>query len=62
MADRRKIVSPDLLVYPTFKEEDGVSYKLDHYDMTENGLVPVYVETAEISDEQAFNIIMGEVE
>lgn len=61
MLNYNQIISPALLAsYPEYKTENGINYKIDHYEMTENGIGPVYVETNEVSPEQAFNILMGE--
>lgn len=62
MAHKKNYISPELLFYPTYKTENGINYKLDHYNMTDDGTFPVYVETEEISEEEAFSILLGEEE
>lgn len=62
MLNLKNMFSPALLSYPKIKVEDGKHYKLDHFEMTENGAEPVYVETEEISEEEAFAILIGEAE
>ena len=59
MLDMKKLITPALLAYPTFKNENGVNKKLSHFEITEDGIVPVYVETDEISEDEALNIILG---
>lgn len=36
--------------------------KLSHFEITENGLSPVYVETDEISADELLDIILGGAE
>ena len=60
MLNLKKMFSPALLSYPKFKTEDGKNYKLDHFEMTDDGAEPVYVETEELSMEQIASVLMGE--
>lgn len=62
MLNFAKIITPTLLTFPKFKYENGKFYKLDRFAETENGFEPVYVETDEVDEAEAFNIIFGEVE
>lgn len=60
MLDNRKVMSQSLyLSYPEYKTEGGKNYKIDYFQMTENGYVPVYIETDEVSTEQALSILLG---
>lgn len=59
MLDFKYIITSALLTYPQFKTENGVTYKLDSFEQTENGFEPHYVETDEIGEEEALNIIIG---
>ena len=59
MLDFSKIISPTFLSFPVYKYEDGKYYKLDHFEETESGFTPVYIETDEVDDAEAFNIIFG---
>lgn len=55
----KNAVSAILLSYPDFKSEDGVKYKLDGFVQTENGFEPIYVETDEVSESEALEILLG---
>ena len=59
LLDYNAIASPALFTYPKFKTENGVHYELSHFEQTNDGFVPVYVESEEISDEEALAIMMG---
>lgn len=59
MVDFGKIVSPALMSFPTYKYEDGKYFKLDHFEETEHGFEPIYAETDEVDEAEAFNIIFG---
>ena len=62
MPNLKQLISPELLACPEYIDEDGQHKKLDHFLMTENGVVPVYEETDEISTEDALAIMLGENE
>ena len=62
MFDFNTIISSAVLTYPEYKTENGATYKLDSFQQTENGFVPHYIETDEISQEEALNIILGGAE
>ena len=59
MLDFKNIATPSLLSYPKIKTENGIHYKLESFVQTSNGFDPVYVETDDISIEEALNIILG---
>lgn len=59
MLDLKFVFSPMTTNFPNFKVVDGVNMKLDHYDVTVDGIIPVYVETDEVSEEQALAILLG---
>jgi len=57
----KKIVSATLLSYPSIKSENGTNYKLDGFAQTEEGFEPVYIETDEVNDSEALEILLGGV-
>ena len=59
MLDIRKLITPAVFAYPQFQTIDGVKQKLSHFEITDDGVVPVYVETDEIGDSEALDIILG---
>ena len=59
MLDIKAIITPALLTNPQFKTENGVHYKLDHFEQTERGFVPVYTETDEVSEAEALDFLFG---
>ena len=60
MLNYKQLVSPALLLsYPQFKMVDGVNMKLVFFNMTNDGPVPIYEETDEVSEQQALEILMG---
>ena len=56
---RHDVFTPAMLLCPEFITEDGVRKKLAGYEQTENGFVPAYEETQEISTEEALSILLG---
>lgn len=59
MPDLGKIATAALLSYPEFKTENGIRYKRIGFEQTKNGYTPLYEETDEISDGEAFDILFG---
>lgn len=57
--NRKNIINPALLSYPEFKTKDGVRYKRIGFGQTENGFEPIYEETDELSDAEAFQYLFG---
>lgn len=59
LIDTTKVITPAIFAIPEFTEEDGIRKKISGYAMTENGIVPIYEPTEDISNEEAFEILMG---
>lgn len=59
MHNIKRLFTPSVLLFPQFKTEDGISVKLSCYEITDDGIAPVYVPTEEVSTEEALNILLG---
>lgn len=60
MPSYKKLITPALLAYPKFKMENDINLKLAYFQMTDDGAIPVYEQTDEVSEEEALSIMLGE--
>lgn len=58
--DFKNILTPAVLAYPNFITEDGVNKKLSGFEKNDEGFVPIYELTNEVSEEEALSIMLGE--
>ena len=59
LIDTKKVITPAILAFPKFIEEDGIRKKISGYLKTDDGIVPIYEETSEISEDEALSILLG---